>query len=598
MRSVQSHLGSTGHDQGPDGVPEVQEPLLEQATAGEGEEEGTEVSAKRSNGAEQRVRDPAVTSKIMSAVKSKDTAPELLLRHALHREGLRFTLQSKKVPGRPDVVFPSKRLAVFVDGDYWHGNSWRERGFDSLEHQFKHWKNTEFWTRKIHENIRRDRRTDASLREQGWHTLRLWESELLRDLPACVNRVKTALLDESAPNERFTSLEMFTGAGGLALGLAAAGFDHVAIVERDKHACATIRANQQRLPHVAHWPLFETDVRRFDFTPYRERVTLLAAGAPCQPFSLGGKHAGDQDNRNMFPEVMRAVRELRPQAVIVENVKGLLRTSFRDYFEYILLQLQRPDMVTKSREDWRAHKDRLTKTRSAGEYRVAFQLVNCADFGVPQLRQRVFVVAFRADLGLAWKPLLPTHSKQALLFAQLGDLSYWQEHGIRTPRVSAVQRSLYADLARPGLERWRTARDVLAGLPDPVDGKEHARFANHVGNPGARSYPGHTGSPLDWPAKTLKAGVHGVPGGENTLRLEDGRVRYLSVREAARIQTFPDDYLFRGAWGECLRQIGNAVPVQMAQLVAGRVRETLDTLEDSGASSSSGARKRILTMAE
>src|SRR5262249_52301822 len=117
--------------------------------------------------------------------------------------------------------------------------------------------------------------------------------------------------------------------------------------------------------------------------------------------------------------------------------------------------------------------------------------------------------------------------------------------------------------------------------------KEHPTIANHVGNPGARSYPGHTGSPYDEPAKTLKAGDHGVPGGENMLRHDDGTVRYFTVREAARLQGFPDDYVFHGAWCEGFRELGNAVPVGLAHVVALRVRQLLHVPRAGGATASS-----------
>src|SRR5690348_8488091 len=133
------------------------------------------------------------------------------------------------------------------------------------------------------------------------------------------------------------SLELFAGAGGLALGIARAGFRHEAVVEWDQNACGTIRENNQR--GVINWPLFETDVRRFDYRSYGEGIDLLAGGPPCQPFSIGGKHRGYNDTRNLFPEAIRAVRELKPRAVLFENVKGLLRESFTKYFEYIILQI-------------------------------------------------------------------------------------------------------------------------------------------------------------------------------------------------------------------------------------------------------------------
>ena len=150
------------------------------------------------------------------------------------------------------------------------------------------------------------------------------------------------------------SLELFCGAGGLALGLDNAGFEHVALVEFNKHACATIRHNRD-------WPLFEIDVRKFDCKPYAEGVNLLAAGAPCQPFSLGGRHRGDEDGRNMFPEVLKAVRATRPKAVLVENVKGLTRDSFRPYLEYIEWQLRLPFVGPRKAELWQDHKARLAK---------------------------------------------------------------------------------------------------------------------------------------------------------------------------------------------------------------------------------------------
>jgi Site-specific DNA methylase len=121
-------------------------------------------------------------------------------------------------------------------------------------------------------------------------------------------------------------------------------------------------------------------------------------------------------------------------------------------------------------------------------------------------------------------------------------------------------------------------RDAIADLPDPERNPAVAsEYHDHRFQPGARSYLGHTGSPLDEPAKTLKAGVHGVPGGENMLRRFDGSVRYFTLRESARLQTFPDDMVFHGSWTETMRQLGNAVPCALARIVASGVRERLST---------------------
>lgn len=344
------------------------------------------------------------------------------------------------------------------------------------------------------------------------------------------------------------SVELFTGAGGLALGTHAAGFGHRLLVERNGDACATLRRNIQAraLPGVEHWAVQEGDARRVDFRGLGT-VDLVAGGPPCQPFSLGGKHQASADARNMIPEFARAVRELAPRAFIMENVRGLTRPAFAPYFGYVLRQLERPEVAPIAGEDGQAHLRRLDASSGGLQYRVAHRVLNAADYGVPQCRERVFVVGFRADLGVDWRFPSPTHSRAALARGQ--------------PAASD-------DGPRP----WRTLREAIADLPAPaVDAPD----PSHRLVPGARSYPGHTGSRLDWPSKALKAGVHGVPGGENCVVLDDGSIRYLTVREAARVQTFPDAWGFHGAWGEVMRQLGNAVPVALASAVATAVAARL-----------------------
>jgi DNA (cytosine-5)-methyltransferase 1 len=382
------------------------------------------------------------------------------------------------------------------------------------------------------------------------------------------------------------SVELFAGAGGLAIGMAEGGFKHAAVIEWDHDACETFRENQRHHAHsVEGWPLIEGDVRQIDYSAIAKEVLVVSGGPPCQPFSLGGKHRGFRDDRDMFPEAVRAVRELRPRAFILENVKGLLRQTFATYFEYILLQLTHPSLTRKKAESWQDHRARLERHHTAkgarAEYNVVFRLLNAADYGVPQRRERVFIVGFRSDLNAQWNFPEPTHSEDALLRSQWITGDYWERHRVskrQRPRIGArleyrVGRLKNGELVN-GLDPWTTVRDAISDLPDPERHRNNG-VPNHMFNPGARSYPGHTGSPLDEPAKTLKAGDHGVPGGENMLCRPDGSLRYFTVREAARLQTFPDDYVFRGAWSEAMRQLGNAVPVRLAAKVAGSVAETL-----------------------
>lgn len=390
------------------------------------------------------------------------------------------------------------------------------------------------------------------------------------------------------------AIELFAGAGGLGLGIGLAGFKPTAVVEWDRWACDTIRENQQRgFPLILDWPLIEADVREwitgFEATAYEGKLDLVAGGPPCQPFSMGGKHRAHADERDMFPATVEVVRKLKPKAFIVENVKGLTRPTFANYFKYVLLQFEFPDRKRKPDESWVDHYQRLQRSktqRPAADrgltYNVVPQLVNSANYGIPQRRERVFVVGFRSDLAVEWSMPTETHSLDALLYDQWISGEYWDRH-----KIALADRPEPPDALRPVIDRmhglrlpptqhaWRTVRDALLNLPEPTVDNASSPFWNHRLQPGARAYPGHTGSPLDLPSKTLKAGDHGVPGGENMLIKDDGNIRYLTVRESARLQTFPDGYVFHGSWTETMRQLGNAVPVALAHIVAASVAERL-----------------------
>lgn len=385
------------------------------------------------------------------------------------------------------------------------------------------------------------------------------------------------------------SVELFAGAGGLAMGITLAGFKSLAVVEWDRWACDTIRENQKRgYPLVGDWPLWEGDVRQYDWAAVPEDVDLVAGGPPCQPFSMGGKHKAHSDKRDMFPATVEVVRTLRPKAFIIENVKGLTRSSFANYYQYILLQLEFPEVVRHTNESWFDHLKRLQREKTSGNihstglaYNVVPTLVNAADHGVPQKRERIFIVGFRSDLGIEWSFPKPTHDLNALLHSQWVTGAYWERHGLAKcrrpavpPRLEAKVRKLSSGQITVQGRPWRTVRDALADMPDPRR-REKEGLHNHVFQAGAKTYPGHTGSPLDLPAKTLKAGDHGVPGGENMMVLDSGKVRYFSVRESARLQTFPDGYVFHDSWTETMRQLGNAVPVALARKVAASVATRL-----------------------
>lgn len=383
------------------------------------------------------------------------------------------------------------------------------------------------------------------------------------------------------------AIELFAGAGGLGMGISKAGFRPAQIVEWDRWCCDTIRENRRtRASGIGHWPLpIEGDIRDIDFRCHEGKIDLVSGGPPCQPFSLGGKHRAHANSRDMWPEAVRAVRETRPRAFIFENVKGLTRATFATYLAHIVHQLTYPELAPLPGEYWADHMARLERHHTAQgskgglRYNVVYRVLNAANHGVPQRRERVVFVGFRADLGIEWSFPEQTHSLDALLWDQVRNGDYWDRHRV-AKSDQTIDLRLHARgmalLERPTTLPWLTVRDAIGDLPDP----EHApaaaaRCFDHRFQGGARSYVGHTGSPLDEPAKTLKAGVHGVPGGENMLRRPDGSVRYFSVRESARLQTFPDSYRLHGSWTESMRQLGNAVPVQLATVIGKNVARHL-----------------------
>ena len=380
------------------------------------------------------------------------------------------------------------------------------------------------------------------------------------------------------------SLELFAGAGGLAMGVAEAGFRHDSVFEWDRDSCEALRANISRPDwSFDQWRVVEGDVSAQSFERFRGKIDLVAGGPPCQPFSIGGKHKAFRDARDMFPEAARAVSEVRPKAFIFENVRGLTRESFKNYFQYIVLRLSFPEETVGVKESWTDHLARLERLYTSGSYsglryRVLSQVLNAADYGIPQKRYRVFIVGFRSDIKQEWNFPTQTHCEDSLLLSKWVDGDYWDEHSVRLkdrPSITAYEESRIGRMTIPLKARWRTVRDAIGGLPDP-ESKRAIAYQGHRFQPGAKPYAGHTGSQLDNPAKTLKAGDHGVPGGENMLAYEDGRYRYFTIRESARLQTFPDNYRFPTSWTESMRQIGNAVPVTLARVVASSVRSALN----------------------
>ena len=377
------------------------------------------------------------------------------------------------------------------------------------------------------------------------------------------------------------SLELFAGIGGLGMGVTKAGFSQSLAIEVNPKCCNNLRHNiENNLEYVKDWTLLNTSVQDIDFSVFENSIDLLTGGPPCQPFSLGGKHNAFLDKRDMFPEAIRAVRQAMPKAFMFENVKGLTREKFSNYFEYIKLQLSYPDLSIYDEELSHEHYKRLERYHTHGDkngltYNVVSRVLNAADFGIPQKRERVFIVGIRSDLHCSWSFPSETHSQTALIKDKIfGD--YWEKNKIsRSKRARFVisQRWGNYDWSSVKTKPWMTVREVVNRYPCPTKGLN--LFPNHEYRKGARAYKGHTGSPLDEPSKTLKAGINGVPGGENMLINDDGSLRYFTIRECAALQSFPDNFLFNGSWSESVRQVGNAVPLELAYILASSIKHSL-----------------------
>lgn len=307
-----------------------------------------------------------------------------------------------------------------------------------------------------------------------------------------------------------SSIELCAGAGGQASGLELAGFSHNVLVEIDADCCKTLRLNRP------HWNVHQGDLNHFDAQPYKG-IDLLAAGLPCPPFSVAGKQLGSSDERNLFPAAIRCIDQARPTALMIENVRGFLDAVFEDYRCKIKSEL-----------------------RKLG-YEVRWKLLNASDFGVPQLRPRVVIVALRDDFKdhFQWPTARPSDA----------------------PTVGNALFDLMAKKNWRGAKRWAEQADEIA--PTLVGGsKKH-------------------GGPDLGPTRARKAwaslGVNGSTLADDPPEQDYVGMPRLTVRMAARIQGFQDSWQFHGRKTAAYRQVGNAFPPPVARAVAEQIKAAIQT---------------------
>jgi DNA (cytosine-5)-methyltransferase 1 len=324
------------------------------------------------------MRTQAEISAIMAKVKSTDTAPETILKNALSAMGLKIADNVKDLPGKPDIVLPDNKIAIFVDGDYWHGNQWKLRGLISLEEQFQHSTQKEYWIKKIEGNQLRDNKVSYDLLDSGWVVIRLWESQIETDLVTCVSRILEQLKDTPTnqnvsrlPEKTF--LEFFAGIGLMRMGL-------------EKYGWKTLFANdfdQEKIKmYKGHFTddntiLSDEDIHLLPANNLPS-ATLATASFPCNDLSLAGARLGLNDGKQSsafwgFIRIIKNLAEKRPPLIMLENVVGFLTSKNGEDFKQALLTLNELD------------------------YYVDSFILDAANF-VPQSRKRLFVIGINKDL--------------------------------------------------------------------------------------------------------------------------------------------------------------------------------------------------------
>lgn len=327
-------------------------------------------------------------------------------------------------------------------------------------------------------------------------------------------------------DRRHTDIELFAGAGGLALGLEQAGFDGLAYVEINGDACETLRRNRPG------WNVIEEDVHEIDFQQYDGRVDLVSGGFPCQAFSMAGKRLGFGDIRGtLFAEVIRCANETHPKMLLMENVKGLLSHDGGRTFETIRHEVEK-----------------------AG-YSLQWKILNASYHGVGQARERIVMIGIRDDLSRKISFEYPEPDDWQTTLRDVLD-------GVPdSPGVSYSEgKAKVLDLVPPG--------GCWVDLPQDI-AREYMKSS--YDSPGGKRGMARR---LSWdrPCLTLTTS----PSQKQTERCHPDETRPLTVREYARVQSFPDDWEFAGGIGSQYRQIGNAVPVEMARRIGVQIIKALD----------------------
>jgi DNA (cytosine-5)-methyltransferase 1 len=482
-------------------------------------------------------------TKSLSRVKSKNTGIEIAFSKALHSCRIRYRRNTNEIFGSPDFTIKKYKIAIFIDGDFWHGKDWDLRRRD-------HKTNIDFWHRKIEQNIRRDKIVNQRLANCSWKVFRFWGSEVKEDAQKCAKQVVNFILDMKEKKEyldsnennsaieepvltmdlynkndipfpkprnpSFTFIDLFAGIGGFRLAFQSLNGECVFSSEWDKKAQETYVANFGELPYGdITSPVVKSQIPKgFD---------ILCGGFPCQAFSIAGRRNGFEDTRGtLFFDVAEIIKIHQPKAFFLENVKGLVNHDKGNTLKVILSVL---------RED-------------LGYFVPDPKILNAKDYGVPQNRERIFIVGFHQDTGVK-------------------DFEYPMPYEVKTR---------FSDIKEIGVSpKYYLSDQYLKTL------KEHK--SRHVNKGNGFGYEVISDEGI------ANAVVCGGMGRERNLVYDENIVdftprtnikghinrefiRKMTPREWARLQGFPDSFVIPVADASAYKQFGNSVAVPAIKATA------------------------------
>lgn len=508
----------------------------------------------------------------MSRVKNKDTKIELILRNELWKRGLRYRKHYKKAYGKPDICFPSYKIAVFCDSEFWHGYNWEER-----KKEIK--KNKEFWFNKIERNINRDKEVNKKLFQEGWTVIRFWENDIKNNVEECADIIQHLYNKKRKLyryKTRYKTLDIFAGIGGIRRGFELTKrFINVLSGENDKYCCLTYK-------HLfGEDPYADVCSEEFKSLVKETKYDVLLAGFPCQAFSIAGGKQGFKDKirGTLFFDIADILERTRPIAFLLENVEGLIRHrqghTFKTIIETLVLGLDYHVVGVKKTKDEKGH------------YKVEFNpsdfLINSRFFGVPQNRPRVYIIGFDrkkyGDRKIDYIPLknLPKKNCSAPLYFDLNDLL---EFGNKPDYYLAEG---YLNTLKKHRERHKSKGNGF-GYIVLNDEKKTRNFSNAV------LATGGSGKERNL-IRDSQPELYGKWEGNKKTPINKEGIRVMTPREWGKLQGFieyafmekgEDNFSFpyNVSKAQQYKQFGNAVTIPVIEKLAEEIAVALDFLEN------------------